>query len=299
MPYNNTIHINTPLVQKLISSQFPQWAHLPAKPVEPGGWDNRTFHLGETMSVRLPSAEAYASKIEKEYHWLPKLAPQLPILIPKPLALGQPTEEYPFPWSIYQWIDGETASVNNIANLCQFAVDLAQFLLALQRVDSTDGPIAGPHNFYRGGDLKIYDAETQQALRKLGHSIDTNVIKKIWNNAISSTWQKSPVWVHGDISPNNLLVKKGKLIAVIDFGGLGIGDPACDFAIAWTFFTKESRAIFYKTLAVDEATWERSRGWALWKALIICAQLPGTNHLEFEKSKQIINEIIADYYLSS
>lgn len=294
MNHTNKTHIDIPLIQKLITTQFPQWAHLPIKAVEPGGWDNRTFRLGEHMSIRLPSAEEYASKIEKEYYWLPKLAPLLPLLVPTPIALGKPTQEFPFPWSIYQWIDGETASINNVPDLCQCAANLAQFLLALQKINPTGGPLAGPHNFYRGGDLKIYDTETQQAIKKLEYHIDTNTIKKIWNNAISSSWQKPPVWVHGDIAPTNLLVNKGKLIAIIDFGGLGIGDPACDYAIAWTFFTKESRDTFRKALAVDDATWERARGWALWKALIIYAQLPGTNHLEIGKSQQIINEIIID-----
>ena len=294
MPHSDKIHINSTLAQQLIATQFPQLADLPIKPVEPGGWDNRTFRLGEHMNIRLPSAAQYASKIEKEYHWLPKLAPLLPLTIPTPLAVGRPTEEYPFPWSIYQWIDGETASINNIADSSQCAIDLATFLIALQHIDSTGGPIAGQHNFYRGGNLKIYNTETQLAIKKLKNQYDTNVVQKIWNKAINSQWNNPPVWIHGDISPANLLVKNGKLIAVIDFGGLGIGDPACDLAIAWTFFNKKDRNTFRTTLAVDNATWERARGWALWKALIIVAQLPGTNPLEIEKSQQIIDEIIND-----
>jgi aminoglycoside phosphotransferase (APT) family kinase protein len=299
MSNDSKIHIDVLLVQHLVSTQFPQWAHLPIKPVEPGGWDNKTFHLGEHMSIRLPSAVQYASKVEKEHYWLPKLAPLLPLPIPTPLAIGKPTKEYPLPWSIYKWIDGQNASLNTITDLSQFAIDLGKFLVALQHIPSTEGPVAGPHNFYRGGSLKTYDAETQLAIKKLENQIDTNTVKKIWDIALSSEWHNPPVWIHGDIAPTNLLVKNGQLNAVIDFGGLGIGDPACDLAIAWTFFTKESRAVFRTTLDLDNATWERGRGWALWKALIIYAQLPGTNPLEIKKSKQIIDEILTDYSFRS
>ena len=176
-----------------------------------------------------------------------------------------------------------------------FATSLAKFLIALQKIDATNGPIS----LSRGCPLTTYNTETRQAIMILNNKIDTHAITAIWNTAIASTWNKSPVWVHGDISANNLLVKNGKLSAVIDFGSMCIGDPACDLAIAWTFFKEKSREIFRTTLAIDNATWERSRGWALWKALIICAQLPGTNHLEIEKSKQIINTIIADYSIRS
>jgi aminoglycoside phosphotransferase (APT) family kinase protein len=292
---NHKININKPLTHQLISSQFPQWAHLPITPVEPGGWDNRTFRLGEQMLMRLPSAAHYADKVQKEQYWLPKLAPLLPLPIPTPVAMGKPTDQYPFPWSIYRWIEGQTASHENISNPNQFAIDLAHFLRSLQRIDITGGPLAGPHNFYRGGSLKTYDAETQEALIKLHDKFDTSIAEKIWYRAIASKWHNPPVWIHGDIAPTNLLVKDGKLTAVIDFGGLGIGDPACDYAIAWTFFDNESRNTFRTTLGVDDETWNRARAWALWKALITVAQLPGTNSTEQEKSKRVIDEIIADY----
>jgi len=288
----STFQIDVPLVRHLVAAQFPEWADLSIKSVDPGGWDNRTFRLGDHMLVRLPSAAEYADKVAKEQYWLPQLGPHLPLPIPTPLAIGKPDENYPFPWSVYQWIDGETASSTNITDLNLFAVDLAQFLKALQHINTTDGPIAGTHNFYRGGSLKIYDAETQEAIASLGNKIDASTVTKIWNAALASTWQHLPVWVHGDIAPNNLLVKNGKLCAVIDFGGLGIGDPACDYAIAWTFFKSESRKTFRATLSPDNATWERARGWALWKGLITYAQLPGTNVAEKENAKHVIDEII-------
>ena len=197
-------YINTALVQRLISSQFPQWANLTIKPVEFGGWDNRTFHLGEQMTVRLPSNEEYAPSVEKEQPWLPMLAPLLPLPIPTPLAQGLPTEEYPWHWSIYKWLDGDTAEKGRINNLSQFVIDLAQFLAALQRIDASNGPC----NFYRGSSpLSIYDTEARQSIDLLRNTIDAEAATIIWDIALSSTWQNAPVWFHGDLAVGNILVR--------------------------------------------------------------------------------------------
>ena len=281
------VQIDVSLVHRLIAMPFPQWEDLPVTPVKNSGWDNRTFHLGKHMTVRLPSDAEYAPQVKKEHYWLPKLAPFLPIPIPVPLAMGKPTEEYPWNWSIYQWLDGRTASSECIYDLCQFATALAKFINAMQRCDATGGSIAGPHNFHRGGDLATYDTETRQAIKTLGDKIDAEIATDVWNKALASTWNNLPVWVHGDIAVGNLLVENGHLSAVIDFGQLCIGDPACDLSIAWTFFEKESRDKFRATILLDDATWARGRGWALWKALIVFAGLPSTNPLEVEKCKRM------------
>jgi aminoglycoside phosphotransferase (APT) family kinase protein len=287
--------INETLVQHLISTQFPQWKDLPIRPVAHSGWDNRTFHLGEHMLVRMPSAEDYALQVEKEQRWLPKLAPLLPLPIPVPLGLGEPANGYPWKWSIYAWLPGETASPSRITDLSDFATDLAHFLIALQHIDSTNGPQPGPHSFYRGAPLITYDNETRQAIIALKGKIDTNAATEIWEKAIATKWTHSPAWVHGDISIGNLLVQNGRLSAVIDFGQLTVGDPACDLAIAWTFFNGKSRDAFRLTLPLDNATWARGRGWALWKALIVGAELTGTNPLEIENSRRVIDEILTDH----
>ena len=290
------ININTALVQRLIESQFPAWSDLPIKPVEFSGWDNRTFHLGDCMTVRLPSDASYVSQVEKEQRWLPKLAPHLPLLIPRPLAMGKPSENYPWPWSVYQWLDGKTASLETISDLSEFALKLAEFLKAFQKIDSTGGPVAGSQNFYRGGSLKIYDQETREAIKKLDSGMDSKRITEIWNRALDSEWNKPPVWIHGDIAVGNLLVNNGELSAVIDFGQLGVGDPACDLVIEWTLFRDQSREVFKKAMSLDEQTWERAMAWALWKALIVYTALPGVNcnPIEIEKAKRVINELLAD-----
>src|SRR3712207_6823964 len=228
--------IEVALVQRLISAQFPQWAHLPITPAVPQGWDNRTFRLGAKMSVRLPSAAPYALQVEKEHRWLPELAPHLPLPIPVPLAKGAPAEGYPFNWSIYRWLEGETARTERVDDLIEFATTLADFLAALQRIDPTGGPPPGRHNFFRGGPLTVYDAETRQAIAALDGRIDTDAATAVWEAALAATWHGPPVWFHGDVAAGNLLVEGGRLSAVIDFGTSGVGDPSCDVAIAWTRF---------------------------------------------------------------
>jgi aminoglycoside phosphotransferase (APT) family kinase protein len=276
----------------MVNAQFPQWAGLAIRPIASGGWDNRTFHLGKDMSVRLPSAAAYAAQVEKEHRWLPRLAPLLPLPIPVPLAMGAPAYGYPWKWSIYRWIDGNAATLARIKNLRDFATTLAQFLIALQRIDPTGGPPAGPHNFHRGGLLSTYDAETRRAIGALRHKLDADAATEVWDAALATPWQHPPVWIHGDISPGNLLVQDGHLSAVIDFGMLGIGDPACDLSIAWTLLEGESGEAFRALLPLDAGTWTRARAWTLWKALIVAAGLTETNAAESERPWRVINEVL-------
>ena len=287
--------VDVTVVSRLVAAQFPQWAHLPIEPVEFDGWDNRTFRLGQEMSVRLPSAEMYAPQVEKEHRWLPRLAPLLPLPIPIPLALGVPAGAYAWHWSIYRWLEGDNATSERITNLDQFATTLAQFLEALQRIDPAGGPPPGRHNFFRGGPLAIYDIETREAIAALAGRIDTGAVTAVWEAARKAPWHGPPVWLHGDVSAENLLVMRGRLSAVIDFGCLGVGDPACDLTIAWTLFSGESRAAFRAALALDDATWARGRGWALWKALITLAEHVNTNSLAAGKARRVIDEVVADH----
>ena len=289
------MEINGSLVKQLVAEQFPQWAHLPIQPVELDGWDNRTFRLGAEMSVRLPSAGAYAQQVEKEHRWLPRLAPQLPLPIPLPLAMGFPAKGYPWRWSIYRWLEGEIASTAPVADLRAFSISLAQFLLALQRIDPAGGPPPGAHNFYRGGPLTVYDAETWQAIAALEGAIDTRAASAVWQTALRAAWRGSPVWVHGDVAAGNLLVKDGRMCAVIDFGCSAVGDPACDLTIAWTFLSGESREAFTAALALDGATWARARGWALWKALITLAEHRLSNPAKAQSARRVIDEVLADH----
>jgi aminoglycoside phosphotransferase (APT) family kinase protein len=289
------VHIDAALVRRLVAAQFPRWADLPIEPVEVGGVDNRTFHLGEHMTVRLPSAPRYAMQVEKEHRWLPKLAPLLPLPIPVPLAKGAPADGYPWQWSVYRWLQGETASAERIADLRRFAIELAEFLTALYRIDPAGGPPSGRHNFFRGGSLTVYDAETRQALAALEGRIDTDAASTVWEVALAAAWHGPPVWFHGDVAAGNLLVEGGLLSAVIDFGTSGVGDPSCDLAIAWTLFGGGSRDAFRAAIRLDDATWARGRGWTLWKALITLAEHIDTNPSEAGRARRVIDEVLADH----
>ncbi len=287
--------IDTSLARRLIASQFPQWKTLSISPIATSGWDNRTFHLGKNMSIRLPSAADYELQVEKEHQWLPQLAPRLPLSIPIPLAMGKPEHGYPWKWSIYQWLDGETVASARIENLSELAIDLANFLTALQKIDTTGGPSPGLHSFFRGGSLSVYDRETRHSISSLKNKIDVAMATKVWEAALSTSWKSPPVWVHGDISAGNLLVRNGKLSAVIDFGQLAIGDPACDLVINWTLFHGKSRELFQKMLPLDQGTWARAHGWVLWKALVVAAELTTPNNSESKQCWRVLEDVIADH----
>jgi aminoglycoside phosphotransferase (APT) family kinase protein len=287
--------IDVALVEGLVAAQFPRWAGLPVRPVLPGGNDNRTFRLGEDLLVRLPSHKAYAAGVEKEQRWLPALAARLPSPIPAPVGLGAPTDDYPCAWSIYRWLPGEVAAVAPPDDLVRFASDLARFLTALQAIDATDGPAAGRHSFHRGGALAVYDAQTREAIAALGTKIDGAAATSAWNAALASTWERAPVWVHGDVAVNNLLVAEGRLAAVIDFGTSAVGDPACDLVIAWTLFEGDPRAAFRRLLPLDAATWARGRGWALWKALITLANPAGHDPPGTTPSRVVLERVLAEH----
>lgn len=289
------IEIDATLVTQLLLMQFPQWAELAVAPVEDGGRDNRTFRLGNGMSVRLPSALRYVAQVEKEHRWLPLLGPRLPLPIPVPLALGAPGAGYPWPWSVYGWLDGKPARVSHIDDPGRFAIDLAHFLAALRGIDACDGPVAGAHNFHRGGSLAVYDAEVRQSIGLLAGLIDAAGATEVWDAALATSWQGPPVWVHGDVAESNLLVNAGRLSAVIDFGNAGVGDPSCDLVIAWTFFDPVSRVEFRSAAALDPATWQRARGWAIWKALITLVQPRGGSSGEARKARQVVCDILDDH----
>ncbi|WP_245155148.1 aminoglycoside phosphotransferase family protein [Nocardioides sp. 1609] len=294
-PPPKRIRVEVDLVRSLIASQLPQWAGLRVEPVAKGGWDNWTFHLGTDMVVRLPSASEYAQAVEKEHQWLPVLAPSLPLPIPEPLAKGVPSLDYPHPWSVYRWLDGRTATVDRIADPVGFATELAAFLAALQSVDPTGGPRPGIHNWYRGGTLHTYDANTQHALEELEGQVDVVSVRRAWTQALKAEWDGVDQWFHGDVAEGNLLLDDaGRLAAVIDFGTCGVGDPACDLAVAWTLLSAEGRHAFRDRLEVAEPTWTRGRGWALWKTLATCWHTYDDvdEVAQFERAKHVLETIL-------
>ncbi|MEH1127991.1 aminoglycoside phosphotransferase family protein [Micromonospora sp. CPCC 206061] len=286
--------IDAALVKRLIAAQFPQWSDLPVTPVEVDGWDNRTYRLGDDMTVRLPTAAGYVPAVAKENEWLPRLAPSLPVAVPPVLAMGAPGEGYPFPWSVRGWLPGEPADPERIDDMSEFALSVAEFVLALQRCDAAGGPPGGEHSWHRGASPAYYDDETRRCLVELEGRVDTAAAAAVWDAALAAEWRGEPVWFHGDIASGNLLVVDGKLAAVIDFGTSGVGDPACDLVIAWTMFSGDSRRAFREAVGQDEGAWARARGWALWKAMLV---LSGTRDPhQGAVNQRVIGEVLADHH---
>ncbi|MBB2903103.1 aminoglycoside phosphotransferase (APT) family kinase protein [Kineococcus radiotolerans] len=324
-PIPTRLSVEPNLVQQLIADQFPHWADLPVRPVADGGWDNFTFHLGPDMSVRLPAAAEYALAVDKEHRWLPQLAAQLPLRISTPLAQGRPGRGYPFAWSVYRWLPGDPVTAARIAggsasgargvggevDPVRFALDLADFLTALQRIDATDGPAPGIHNWFRGGTLRTYDETTQNALRTLearpdagidvgiDAGVDVELARAVWATALEERWDRVPVWFHGDIAAGNLLLREGRLGAVIDFGTCGVGDPACDLAAAWTLLDTAGRQAFRDRLGVDDGTWARGRGWALWKTLATYTGVLDGDAEAAATARRVLEAIFDEYETAS
>lgn len=286
--------IDPDLVRRLIGVQFPQWSGLDLRPLAESGWNNHTLRLGEDLLVRLPRAAPYAPQVEAEQRWLPVLAPQLSLAIPQPVARGQPGEGYPWPWTVARWIEGETAIASAVAADAAFGADLAAFLSALQALDASEGPAPGQRNFHRGGSLATYDDQTRTAIARLDGRFDSATATAVWEAALAARFDGPPVWVHGDVAPGNLLLRDGRLCAVIDFGCMAVGDPACDLAIAWAYLEGEGRQAFRAGLPLDARTWARGRGWALWKALILFTGVSRGAARDVDRAAQTLRTVLAE-----
>ncbi|HWE35811.1 MAG TPA: aminoglycoside phosphotransferase family protein [Isosphaeraceae bacterium] len=282
------------LVRRLLAAQFPRWAGLDIEPVRSAGTDNALYRLGDTMAVRLPRVPDAAGQVDKEHRWLPRLAPSLPLAVPIPVAKGRPGEGYPWDWSVYRWLEGEDTSTGRIADLRQVSRDLAGFVAALQRIDAAGGPPPERHNSSRGVPLSMRDAPTRDAIAALRGTLEGDAATAAWDAALRApAWHGPPVWIHGDLHPANLLAAGGRLSAVIDFGCLGVGDPACDVMAAWTVLSAETREGFRAALTVDDSTWARGRGWALSFGLIALPYYRGTNPVLAGIARRTIDEALA------
>ena len=287
--HENEFEIDELLVRALLKSQCPHWAHLPLKTIESSGTDHALFRLGNAYVVRLPRIDWAVENIEKEYEWLPKIARCVKIPLSEPVFKGNPNPSYPWPWLITKWNDGYNPSFEKENEYELLAKDSADFLNELHGIKLAHGPRSR-----RGVPLKERDEETKKAIDALKDEMDIQSIDIFWNQLSNTpSWGKDPVWVHGDFLPGNILVQKNRLSAVIDFSGVGIGDPACDLIIAWALFGSHSRKIFKAHLDnIDEDTWERGRGWALSIALIILPYYKHSNPVLASLARQMIENVL-------
>jgi aminoglycoside phosphotransferase (APT) family kinase protein len=285
--HQNELPTDAALVRRLLAAQFPGWADLPVERVPSSGTVNTLYRLGDAMVVRLPHLGWGAGGVAMDREWLPRLAPLLPVAIPLPLAQGAPAEEFPCEWGIYPWLDGEHPDADGGTD----AESLAAFVEALRGADLGGGPPAR-----RGGPLaEVQDEQARAALLELDGLIDVPAATTAWEEALDAPpWNGPPVWIHGDLLPANLLVRDGRLAGVIDWGGVGVGDPACDLIPAWGALTADGREVFRSALDVDEATWARGRGWALSIGLIALPYYVDTNPVFAETARLLIAEVLAD-----
>jgi len=289
------IRIDEPLVRALLAEQFPEWSALPLRPVDAGGNDHRMLRLGDELSVRLPSAPGYVPQVEKEQAWLPRLAAAVPLAIPAVRGLGRPSARFPAPWSVYGWLEGEPASTARIDDHDAFAAELAGFLVALRSAETACAPAPGPHSAFRGGPLEHWDDEMRDLLLRV-HGGERDLAAGIWRDALgapaaSALAASSPAWFHGDVAAPNLLVRDGSLAAVIDFGCAGVGDASCDTVMMWTHLDGSARDVFRAELAVDDATWARGRGWAVWKGLIM---LDSRHDAQVALARRVLDRLFAE-----
>ncbi len=289
--HKGEMDIGAELVSRLLADQFPRLSGLPLKAVQSTGTVNAIYRLGENLCVRLPRVESWAMDLNKECQWLPKLAPRLSLQVPEPVALGHPSSSYPFSWAIYRWIDGRSYADDPVDDEQQAAMDLAQFVLELRQVE----PMVGaPHGGRRP--LRELDVATRSAIVAARDVIDSDAATAAWENALEAPrWDGAPVWIHADLLRPNLLVHGGRLCAVIDFGDVGIGDPAADVIAAWTVFSRGGRETFRSALGnVDDGTWKRARGFALHQAALIIPYYLETNPGFAALAVRFVEEILAD-----
>jgi aminoglycoside phosphotransferase (APT) family kinase protein len=289
--HDDEFDISESLVRRLVDEQFPEWKELSLKPVLSSGTDNALFLLGDEMVVRLPRIHWATGDVEKESRFLPLLAPLLPVEVPVPLGKGVPVENYPSSWSIYPWLKGANPIVGSISNPNLLATDLATFITTLHSINLSNGPIAG-----RGISLQERDTSTRAAIDELEGMIDRPAVESAWKSALDAAiFEGPPVWIHGDLAPGNMLLVDDRLSAVIDFGALGIGDPACDLIVAWNLLPAAVRQIFRGNLNVDDATWARGQGWALSIALIQLPYYQQRNPTLAESARYVINEVLQEH----
>lgn len=268
MPLTET-EITADLIQELLRDQHPDLADRPLR-LGARGWDNQLWRLGDDLAVRLPWATESADELlRKEHAWVPGLAPHLPLPVPVPQRLGEPSERFPRPWTVTTWVPGTPADRAPATRAAEAADALAAFLTSLHR----PAPEAAPAGRSRGGplaDCAEWVAEHLAAAVESGLIADPDAVRAVWEDAVAApAWAGPAQWLHADLHPANVLTADGTFCGMIDFGDLCAGDPACDLAAAWLLLPDGAADRFHAAYrpTPDAATLRRARGWALARAL--------------------------------
>ena len=276
-------------VARLVAAQFPHWAHLPVAEVDEFGTDHRLFRLGDDLVARMPRAPWATDQARSDARWLAHLAPYLPVAVPTPLAVGEPGEGYPWPWSVVPWLPGRPPVAYETAGL---ADQLARFVRALHAVPDPGVPPATGTS--RGAPVARLDEPIRALIASLAGELDAPAVTAAWEHAVTApAWDDDPVVLHGDLGPGNLLVEGGRLTAVIDWGALAAGDPAVDLTPAWTLLSAGERERFRDAVGYDDATWRRAAGWALAPALTGIPYYRETMPAFAERGRRTIRHVLA------
>lgn len=280
-------------VRQLVSAGFPQGRNQPVTPVPSKGTDNAIFRLGAAWCLRIPRHERASPYLRKEALWLPRLATHLPLDVPDVVCLVEPDASWSMPWLVLRWMEGEDLEHSALADRNHCAEDLAGFVLALRRIPAEGAPEAGAGNFFRGVPLRWRDAATRESLATLADEFPVAPLEALWVRALQAApWCASPVWVHGDLHAGNLLGRGGRLAGVIDFGGLGAGDPAVDLMPAWTLFDDGARSTFLDSLDADPDMVLRGLGWTLSTAVVALAYYRPLGHPLADASRRILRGLL-------
>ncbi|MBO3095382.1 aminoglycoside phosphotransferase family protein [Cellulomonas dongxiuzhuiae] len=261
--HDDEVAITTEQVRALVADQHPRWRDLPVQALPHRGTDHALFRLGEDLAVRMPRISGARGAVDRERAVTERLAALVGVEAPVPVASGEPGHGFPWRWSVVRWVAGTTATQPTPA----LAGDLARVVRRLRAVD-----LQGPVNERRAhplADLTRLVAADADAVRD---EVPVGLVMRAWEESCAADpWDGVGVWLHGDLAPGNVVVRDGRLVGLIDWGGTGLGDPAGDLGPAWNFLDAPSREVFRRALGEDDATWLRGRGWALRQALL---QLP-------------------------
>ncbi len=280
--HSDEIPIDIELVRGLVSRAMPAYADAPLHRLTASGSTNALFRLGDDLLVRLPRQPGGSAAISKEATWLPVVGPLLPVSVPDVVAVFEPDHEYPERWSVVRWIEGAHPEVVDPDTAVDprregLAKDLASVVRALSQAEVPTGAVDDPHlQAYRGEPLATMDQDTRENIERCrtleDFEFDLDAAEQVWADAMKlpgAADRTTPRWYHGDLAAENLLMRDGVLTAVLDFGGLSVGDPTVDLVVAWEVLDPPARELFRRQVGVDDATWLRGRAWALSITLMI------------------------------